>query len=339
MKPIALIIEDDPSIRASIADRLESFGHDYEAVGSQNEAKERIERREFTYILLDLELPIRFGRPPSIPTGKNILRDIRTSSRNKETPVIVVTAHGHDRPDLAVDVMKAGATDFVKKPFDNLELAIREALQRTDNENDAGSSPRIPATELRALGDGRMFFQRDEIELEGIPICTRDSGAIWRVLQLLRERKANGQPKPFPGKKIADVLGLGRGQNAVCDAVSAFRRRVVQLLGEAGIQANEDSVIITGKAGYQINAALIVENGSDLPPATAAEDGGDGPESRRRWFVDELKKGRKLRRSDLEDRFGISIATAKRDIADLDTGIEFVGTGKAGFYAAVSAQK
>ena len=98
-------------------------------------------------------------------------------------------------------------------------------------------------------------------------------------------------------------------------------------------------MIITGKAGYQINAALIVENGSDLPPATAVADGGDGPESRRRWFVDELKKGRKLRRSDLENRFGISIATAKRDIADLDADIEFVGTGKAGYYAAVSSQK
>lgn len=86
MKPLALIIEDDPSIRASLADRLESFGHDSEAVGSQNEAKERIERRMFTYILLDLELPIRFGRPPSIPIGKNVLRDIRASSRIREPP-------------------------------------------------------------------------------------------------------------------------------------------------------------------------------------------------------------------------------------------------------------
>ena len=335
MKPLALIIEDDPAIREALANRLESLGHDYQAVGSHSEACERIDRSSFSYILLDLEIPYRFGRPPSIQIGKNVLLEIRGNARNRNTPVIVVTAHGHDRPDLAVDVMKAGATDFVKKPFDNLELAIREALQQTGNDNDSASSPRIPAPDLRPLGNGRMLFQRDEIEFEGIPICTRDSGAIWRVLQLLRERKANGQPKPFPGKKIADALGLCRGQNAVCDAVSAFRRRVVQLLEEAGIHANEDSVIITGKAGYQINAAITVENGSDLPLATAAEDGGDGPESRRRWFVDELKMGRKLRRSDLEDRFGISTATAKRDIADLGAGIEFVGTGKAGYYVAV----
>ena len=43
MKPLALIIEDDPAIRESLADRLESLGHDCHAAGNQNEAGERIE--------------------------------------------------------------------------------------------------------------------------------------------------------------------------------------------------------------------------------------------------------------------------------------------------------
>lgn len=83
MNPIALIIEDDSSSRAALAVRLESFGHDCEAVGSQSEAKNRIERRGFTYILLDLEMPNRFGRLPSIPTGKYVLRDIRSGAGTK----------------------------------------------------------------------------------------------------------------------------------------------------------------------------------------------------------------------------------------------------------------
>ena len=74
----------------------------------------------------------------------------------------------------------------------------------------------------------------------------------WRILELLKRRKDNGQPKAFGGKEIADTLGLIRGQNAVCDAISNFRKRVVQLLADEGIKADNDSVVITGKAGYQI---------------------------------------------------------------------------------------
>lgn len=230
MKPLTLIIEDDPAIRESLADRLESLGHDCQAVGAQNEAGERIDRCSYSYVLLDLELPVRFGRPPSIQIGKNILQSIRASARNKDTPVIVVTAHGHDRPDLAVELMKAGAVDFVRKPFDNLEQAIREALQRSVNNAPTNGTPDSDAAiEMRPLGNGKLVFKCDE------------------------------------------------------------------------------------------------------------KDDGDGPLDRQQWIIDELKKGRKLRRCDLEKHFGISTATAKRDLGDLADKIEFIGIGKAGYYEVIGA--
>ena len=43
MKPLALIIEDDPEIRNVLSDRLESLGHDHHAVGCQSEARERMQ--------------------------------------------------------------------------------------------------------------------------------------------------------------------------------------------------------------------------------------------------------------------------------------------------------
>jgi DNA-binding response OmpR family regulator len=334
MKPIALIIEDDPSIRASIADRLESFGHDCEAVGSQNEARERIDRRGFTYILLDLELPIRFGRPPSIPTGKNILRDIRTSSRNKDTPVIVVTAHGHGHPDLAVELMRAGANHFVKKPFENLEQAIQEVLGGTEGQGMTAVVANPATPELQKLGNATLRYFPDRIELDDLQICDPDSGVIWRILNLLKERKANGQPKAFPGKKIAELLGLGRGQNAVCDAVSAFRRKSISLLAENGIEATDDSVIMRGKSGYQLHPGLTVDDQSHQAPGKTKVESGETPADRQNWFLAELANGRKLRRADLEKHFKISTATAKRDLGDLAGQIEFAGTGKAGYYVA-----
>lgn len=332
MKPIALIIEDDSSIRASLADRLESFGHDCEAVGSQSEAKERIERRGFTYILLDLELPIRFGRPPSIPTGKNVLRDIRTSSRNQTTPVIVVTAHGHDRPDLAVELMRAGADHFVKKPFENLEQAIQEVLGQGDGQGANAPVTSLDTPDLRKLEHGTLTFFPDRIELDDLEICEPDSGAIWRILNLLKERKANGQPKAFPGKKIAELLGLGRGQNAVCDAVSAFRRKSISLLAENGIEGTDDLVIMRGRSGYQLHPNLSVEDQSDQPRQTTEDETGETPTDRQNWILAELKSARKLRRVDLEKQFKISTATAKRDFRMLDERVEFIGPGAAGYY-------
>ena len=333
MKPLALIIEDDPAIRESLADRLESIGHDCQVVAAQNEAAERIVRCTFNYILLDLELPVRFGRPPSIQIGKNILKEIKASACNKNTPIIVVTAHGHDRPDLAVELMKAGAVDFVRKPFDNLELAISEALQRRVGIAPInGSSDSHSSEEMKPLENGKLVFMSQEIELEGIEVCTPDNGAIWRILDLLKQRKANGQPKSFGGKEIADQLGLPRGQNAVCDAVSKFRKRVIERLAESGIAAQSDSVIIRGRSGYQINTALTLDDQSGRAPTALVKDLGDRPSDRQQWFIDELKNGRKLRRSDLEKKFRISSATAKRDLGDLAESIEFIGTGISGYY-------
>lgn len=111
------------------------------------------------------------------------------------------------------------------------------------------------------------------------------------MLMFLNQRKANGQPKAFGGKDIAS--NLGRNCGLICDAERKFRNRVIQLLADAGIEANEDSVIIRGRAGYQINAELSVEDQSNRVPEAATGEYGHGPGRRQQWIVEELKKGRK----------------------------------------------
>ena len=71
-------------------------------------------------------------------------------------------------------------------------------------------------------------------------------------------------------------------------------------------------------------------------PQEVTEDDGDSPSDRQQWIMDELKSGRKLRRCDLEERFDVSTATAKRDLGDLAESIEFIGTGKTGYYALIA---
>jgi CheY-like chemotaxis protein len=333
MKPLALVIEDDPAIREALGDRLDSLGHDHHCVGCLNEARERLGRCSYSYILLDLELPVRFGRPPSIPVGKNLLLEIRQNPRHAEIPVLVVTAHGHDRPDLAVEVMKAGASDFVKKPFDNLDQAIREALFLPRNGVEVptggeGSGDQAP----RSLEGEALVFHRNRIELAGVTVCTPDNGVIWRILFLLRERRPDGRPRAIPGKAIADHLGLDRGQNAVCDAVSAFRKKLIQILDNEQIIATEDSLIVTGRAGYQIHPDLTVEDRSELEAEEGVDPDTISAQDRQAWFLGQLESGVKARRRDLERRFRISEATAKRDLRAIADRVEFVGTGDTGYY-------
>jgi DNA-binding response OmpR family regulator len=334
MKPLALVIEDDPAIREALGDRLDSLGHDHHCVGCLNEARERLGRCSYTYILLDLELPVRFGRPPSIPVGKNLLLEIRKNPRHADVPVLVVTAHGHDRPDLAVEVMKAGASDFVKKPFDNLDHAIREALSASRNGFEVPSCGGGNGDDqvLRSLDGEKLVFLRNRIELAGVTVCTPDNGVIWRILFLLRERRPDGRPRAIPGKAIADHLSLDRGQNAVCDAVSAFRRKLIQILENEQIAATEDSLIVTGRAGYQIHSDLTVEDGSELEAEEGIEPETVSAQDRQAWFLQQLQSEGKARRRDLERQFRISEATAKRDLRAVSEAVEFVGTGESGFY-------
>jgi hypothetical protein len=149
---------------------------------------------------------------------------------------------------------------------------------------------------------------------------------------LLRERRPDDRPRAFPGKLIAEQLGLYRGQSAVCDSISAFRRKIVQLLAGEDIKAAEDTVIVTARAGYQLNQTLKVEDLTGRAPDATPQPDTRSSEDRQAWFLAELAQGRKLRRRDLEERFGISTATAKRDLAAMHGKIEFLGSPAAGTY-------
>lgn len=76
------------------------------------EALSKIDENEFDLIILDLHLP-DIG-------GLELLKNIK--ARSKDTPVIIITAHGS--MDVAMSAMRAGAEDFISKPFDKTRLQV-----------------------------------------------------------------------------------------------------------------------------------------------------------------------------------------------------------------------
>jgi DNA-binding NtrC family response regulator len=121
-----LIIDDDKAIRASLSLLLMHNGFLSIEANTPAEANQVLERKEITLILLDLNFSIETNGYEGIEALKNI------KSRYPKIPVILITAWGH--MSLAIEGMKAGAYDFINKPWDNDYLidSIRGILRNNE---------------------------------------------------------------------------------------------------------------------------------------------------------------------------------------------------------------
>ena len=117
MKKRILIVEDEDKLRRILELQLTDAGFDVEKAASAEEALGLIDRSDL--IVTDFKLPNM--------TGLEMLRLIRRQDSN--IPVIVMTAFG--TVENAVEAMKAGAADFLLKPFslDHLTTIVNKALE------------------------------------------------------------------------------------------------------------------------------------------------------------------------------------------------------------------
>src|SRR5436305_2136497 len=117
-----LIADDDPSITASLSLLLKRHGHPARVGRSPEEALELLREQDFDLALQDMN----FSRATSGEEGLELLAGIRRLRPG--LPVILITAWGSIA--LAVEGMKAGAADFVTKPWSNAQLlqAVETAL-------------------------------------------------------------------------------------------------------------------------------------------------------------------------------------------------------------------
>jgi DNA-binding NtrC family response regulator len=111
-----LIVDDEKNIRMTIGQALESLGIEADTAVNGEEALEKIRKKSFNLILLDLKMP---GMD-----GMDVLRQI--SQMCCDIKVIVITAYA--TVDSAVEAMRLGAADFLQKPFSPQD--IRESITR-----------------------------------------------------------------------------------------------------------------------------------------------------------------------------------------------------------------
>jgi nitrogen regulation protein NR(I) len=109
--PHVLIVDDELNIRRVLAAMLKREGYDVTTAADGEQALAVLQKTPVHVVVTDLVMP-RLG-------GLDLLR--RTSADFPDVPVIVITAHG--TVDSAVQALKAGAFDYITKPFEQAELA------------------------------------------------------------------------------------------------------------------------------------------------------------------------------------------------------------------------
>ena len=120
MKPRLLIVDDDASLLASLVERLGARGFEVTTATAGDDALDRL-RGGADVVLLDLELP----------RGDGLWVLQQMEAEGLVATVIVLTAHG--TVERAVEAMKAGAYDFLLKPFEpeRLEETLQRAAERS----------------------------------------------------------------------------------------------------------------------------------------------------------------------------------------------------------------
>jgi len=115
-----LIVDDDTAMREMLSSLFRDRGYAVEEAESATEALERAGELCFDVVLSDIRMP---GK-----TGIEMVGELR--GRLPETPVVLMTAFGSI--DSAVESMRAGAFDYITKPFepDTVVLTIERALER-----------------------------------------------------------------------------------------------------------------------------------------------------------------------------------------------------------------
>src|SRR5271163_5336827 len=115
-----LVVDDEENLRLVVRTFLKREGYEVEVAGSGEEALALVETFGPDVILTDVRMP-KMG-------GLDLLATLK--AKGIEATVIVMSAYGN--VDLALEAIKAGAYDYVSKPFkpDEVVLALRKAEER-----------------------------------------------------------------------------------------------------------------------------------------------------------------------------------------------------------------
>jgi len=180
--PLVLVIEDEPQVRRFLRTGLPPNGYRWLEAATGGEGLRLAAEYVPDIVLLDLGLPDM--------EGSEVARALRKWST---VPILVLSARGQEQQK--VELLDAGADDYLTKPFgfDELLARIRAALRRTARNVSASSAGVFQCGPLRLdLAARRVFLEDEEVHLTPIEYrllatLAAQSGRIVTKKQLLLE--------------------------------------------------------------------------------------------------------------------------------------------------------
>ena len=170
------LVDDDAAIRRSVGFMLKTSGHRVETYESGSDLLNNADKLDDGCVLLDIRMPGIDGL------------EVQQALQEKgvSLPVIIMTGHGD--VTLAVKAMKAGAVDFIEKPFEKVALlsSLEEGYRRLSRKGATGDRARDAAVRLQALTPR----ERDVLDglAQGLPNKTiaYDLGISPRTVEIHR---------------------------------------------------------------------------------------------------------------------------------------------------------
>jgi FixJ family two-component response regulator len=198
--PIVFVVDDDPAVRRTIRRLVESVGLRAETFGSAEDFRNSERPIATSCLVLDVRLP-------GI-SGLDLQREL--VENNIQIPIIFITAHG-DIP-MVVRAMKAGAVEFLTKPFRHQDLldAIQQALKRDRTRSALGGEIAVlrQRFELLTRGERKVL----PLVVSGRPnkqiaaeIGTSEATVKVHRSQLMRKMGADSLPELV---RMAEKIGI-----------------------------------------------------------------------------------------------------------------------------------
>ncbi len=204
LRPIVFVVDDDPSVRRGLTNLFRSVDLRVEVFGSASELLQSKLPDVASCLILDIRLPGLSGLDFQIELAKvNIL-----------IPIIFMTGHG-DIP-MTVRAMKAGAVDFLTKPFrdqdmlDAVTMAIDRDRKRREDEK--------LILDLRALFETLTLREREMMALVAAGRMNKQIAAEIGLAEITVKIHRGHIMRKMGAKSLADLvrmaeaLGLGRAK-------------------------------------------------------------------------------------------------------------------------------
>jgi FixJ family two-component response regulator len=197
--PIVFVVDDDESVRDAVRRLIASVGLRVETFGSTREFLDSKRPEAPSCLVLDVRLP---GA-----SGLELQRDL--TAANVHIPIIFITGHA-DVP-MTVRAMKAGAVEFLTKPFRGQELldAIQEAIAKdrvTWNE-------RAQMADLRARYDSLTPREKEVLMLVASGLLNKQVGAELGTSELTIKTHRGRVMQKMGADSLADLVRMAERIN------------------------------------------------------------------------------------------------------------------------------